>query len=140
MGGVMLRLLKRFARSTRGVLTIEFVIWIPIFMVILAFTADACKLYLTQADMWDVARDTARRISTGQYCNNVDAESYARAQLLYPLTYRFSIVKGASDVVEISTPVAGASVFGALANFGGFAANTLSAKVTMPAEPGACSS
>lgn len=135
----MLRLLKHFSRSTRGVLTVEFVIWIPVLLVILAFTADACKLYLTQADMWDVARDTARRISTGQYCSTADAEAYARSQLLYKLTYRFAIVKGASEVVEISTPIADASVFGALASIGGFAAKTLSAKVTMPAEPGACS-
>lgn len=120
-------------------MTVEFVIWIPILLVILGFTADACKLYLTQADMWDVARDTARRMSTGQYCKTSDAQTYAQSQLLYPLTYTFSITQGSDDVVQISTPVAGASVFGVLASYGGFMANSLGAKVTMPAEPGACS-
>lgn len=136
---MMTRLLKRFVRSTRGALTVEFVIWIPVFLVIMAFTADACKLYLTQADMWDVARDTARRMSTGQYCKIPDAQTYAQSQLLYPLSYTFTITPGTTDVVEIDTPVSGASVFGILADYGGFTANTLRAKVSMPAEPGACS-
>jgi len=133
------RRLSHFLRSERGALTIEFVIWIPIFLTILAFTADACKLYLTQADMWDVARDTARRVSTGQYCTSADAESYARSQLLYPLTYTFTLTQGTTDIVEISTPIASASVFGVLASYGGFTANTMTAKVSMPNEPGACS-
>lgn len=131
--------LARYLRSTRGSMTVEFVIWIPILLVILAFTADACKLYLTQADMWDVARDTARRMSTGQYCAPDAAQDYAETQLLYPLTYTFAITQGANDIVEITTPVAGASVFGVLASYGGFIDKTVGAKVTMPSEPGACS-
>lgn len=132
-------LLARFVRTRRGTVSVEFVLWLPIFLVIMAFTADACKLYLTQANMYDVARDTARRISIGQYCTSTDAQGYARSQLLYPLTYSYAITVGDDNVVTISTPIKDASVFGLMAEYGGFTDKTLSAVVTMPKEPGACS-
>ncbi len=131
--------LLRLWRGEKGTVTVEFVIWIPIFLIILAFTADACKLYLTQANMWDVARDTTRRMSIGQYCDAPTAQTYAQGQLYYnSLTYAFTVTKGTDDVVDISTPISGASVFGVLASFGGFSAGSLDAKVTMPSEPGTC--
>lgn len=137
--GASLARLFRMWRGDRGTVTVEFVLWIPIFLIILAFTADACKLYLTQANMWDVARDTARGMSIGQYCDTATAQTYAQSQLYYSsLTYAFNVTKGTADIVDITTPIAGASVFGVLASFGGFNTGTLEAKVTMPSEPGTC--
>jgi Flp pilus assembly protein TadG len=131
--------LGRLWRGERGTVTVEFVLWIPIFLIILAFTADACKLYLTQANMWDVARDTTRRMSIGQYCDATTAQTYAQGQLYFgALSYTFNVTKGTVDTVEISTPIASASVFGLLASYGGFSAGTLDAKVVMPSEPGTC--
>lgn len=123
--------LNRFGREQRGSITVEFVIWIPVFLVIMGFIADATMLYLMQADMWNVARDTTRRMTTGQL-SAPDAETYAASALLYPnKNYTITATQGTDDVVEISLPVTDASIFGVLAAFGGFSSSVLDAKVTM---------
>lgn len=126
--------LARFGREQQGVITVEFVIWMPVFLVMLAFIADASFLYLMQADMWNVARDTTRRMTTGQL-TAANAPAYAGAQLMYPSKpYIVTATQGLDDVVEISIPIKNASVFGVLAVFGSFSDATLRAKVTMRAE------
>ena len=53
-----------FLRDEQGSYTIEFCLWIPMFLVFLAATVDASLLYLTHNNMWNAARDAARRAST----------------------------------------------------------------------------
>jgi len=123
--------LKAFSRGRSGLVTVEFVLWLPVFLVILAFLADGCMLYLMQADMWSVARDTARRMTTGQL-DSSGAQSYAASALLYSSRpYTITATQGSDDIVEISLPVQDASVFGVLAVFGSFTNLMLDAKVTM---------
>src|ERR1700680_651165 len=103
--------LARFGREQRGSITVEFVIWIPVFLVIMGFIADATMLYLTQADMWNVARDTARRMTTGQLSATA-AQTFAATALLYPnKPYTITATQGSDDIVEISLPVQNASIF-----------------------------
>lgn len=132
----VLKRLRSFGRSERGVITVEFVIWMPVFLVILAFIADACALYLIQADMWNVARDTARRMTTGQLGTAQEAHDYAAAQLMYPnKPYTITATPGVpDDVVQITIPITNASIFGVLAIYGSFSDATMTAKVTMRAE------
>lgn len=127
--------LKRLARGESGVVTLEFVAWMPVFVVILALTADACKLYLTQADMWSVARDTSRRMSTGQLGTPESAQAYAQSQLLYgTLDYTFTITQGVDDSVEIRVPLTSACVFGILPVLANMGSAQIDAKVVMRAE------
>ncbi len=49
-----------------GTTTIEFVLWLPIFILILSLVIDVCFVFLGQAVMYDVASDSARRASVGQ--------------------------------------------------------------------------
>lgn len=129
------RMRRRFPfLGDRGTATVEFVIWMPLFAIILAITADACMLYLMQADMWNVARDTARRMSTGEL-NAGTAQTYAASELLYankPYTITASV--GATDTLEISIPVQNASIFGVLGVLGSFSTASLDAKAEMRAE------
>ncbi|MHA3979523.1 TadE/TadG family type IV pilus assembly protein [Halovulum sp. GXIMD14794] len=46
-----------------GTNTIEFVLWLPIFILILSIVVDVCFMFLAQAVMYDVASDTARRLA-----------------------------------------------------------------------------
>ena len=134
-----------FGRAADGTVTIEFVVWIPILLIILAFTADACQLYLIQADVWSVARDAARRMSIMQLtATPTDTVTpYVKGQLLYYNTH-YTItpsttttcnatthIQTTNDIVKISVPVQYASVFGILEAYGGFASATLTANVTM---------
>lgn len=59
-----------------GSVTIEFVLWVPVFVLILALTVDISILFMTRANLWAVARDTTRYMATGLYSND-DAEDYA---------------------------------------------------------------
>jgi Flp pilus assembly protein TadG len=132
---------RNFAGKPDGSVTIEFVLWMPVLLLILAFSADASQLYLIRANMWTVAGETARRMTTGQL-NSGTAQAFAAGQLLYPnLPYTYSFVQGSAtasppvdDVAEISIPVANASVFGVLAVWGNFTNSVLDAKVTMRSE------
>ncbi|HXL98334.1 MAG TPA: TadE family protein [Rhizomicrobium sp.] len=126
---------RRFAFfGQSGTASVEFVIWMPIFAVILACSADACMMYLVQADMWDVARDTVRSMTTGELTATT-APAYATGELLYPAKpYVITATAGTSDVVEITLPIQNASVFGTLALLGGFTGATIDAKVAMRAE------
>jgi Flp pilus assembly protein TadG len=47
----------RFLRDERGSATIEFVLWVPVFMILLVATTDASILYLHHTEMWNVSRD-----------------------------------------------------------------------------------
>lgn len=134
---------RRWWAGDAGTVTIEFVIWLPVFLVLLAITADACKLYITQSSMLNVARDTSRRMSVGKLCTVAAANTYAAQQMLYSkLTYTYTITMGTDyNTVTISTPIKDAGVFGLLRLWGSFAKNgvtDLAVSATMPAEPGIC--
>lgn len=81
-------LLSRFARDERAAVTIEFVLWIPIIVALLTIAIDATALYITHTEMWNVARDTARRITSGKIQSEAEAEAYAvQAMSLRDFTY-----------------------------------------------------
>lgn len=88
----------RFARYVNddedgGTTTIEFVLWLPIFILILSLVIDVCFVFLGQAVMYDVASDAARRASI---CQDIAAtQTYAeqKAEFL-----------GATPTVTITDP------------------------------------
>lgn len=123
-------------RNDIGTVTVEFVIWMPVFMFILALTADTCKLYVTQANMWSVARDTARRMTTGQLATPDAAKTYAADHLLYrTLNYTYTITAdGTDDTVQISVPITDASVFELLPHLANLMTAQMTASVTMRSE------
>ncbi len=48
-----------FLGDEKAAVTIEFVLWVPIFVGLLVFVTDASIIYLTHSEMWSVARDLA---------------------------------------------------------------------------------
>lgn len=130
-----------FWTDERGQSTIEFVIWIPLFVFFLAATIDASILYLTQTEMWNVARDTARRVTTGQLTTEADAKQHAQ-DLLTIGGNTYWIVPTIDDAnqevtIRIGTYIYDADVFGIF----GFTAgagmidDSLQSQVTMRLEP-----
>lgn len=69
--------LDRFLRrdESGGTTTIEFVLWLPIFVLILSLIVDVSFLFLRQAIMYDVASDTARRYAVGAFAGASPADS-----------------------------------------------------------------
>ena len=69
--------LNRFRRDETGSMTVEFVLWVPIIVALLVTMIDATTLYVTHSEMWNVARDTARRMVTGNLQSRAEAKAYA---------------------------------------------------------------
>lgn len=71
-----MRCFDRFCRDEKGSATIEFVLWVPIIVALLTIVIDATTLYITHNEMWNVARDTARRMVIGILSED-DAKQHA---------------------------------------------------------------
>ena len=128
------RLVSQFLRDERGSATIEFVLWVPIFVVILVAATDATILYLHHTEMWNVSRDVARRVAVGDM-TEADAVTVVQNEMyLYSRAYTVSTSNPTElDVkIMIRTSVADASVFGF---FKPVLGRYLTAMVTMRREP-----
>lgn len=63
LGQRLLQRLGRFARDTRGTVTMEFVLWVPVFVGLLMLFADTSLTYMNQSNFWNVGRETARIVA-----------------------------------------------------------------------------
>ncbi len=136
-----------FLSDESGSQTIEFVLWLPIIGALLVIISYASILYSTHTEMWTVARDTARRMTTGVFdvdkvLDEAAAITYAQEQLkLYEfLGSGYDVTATEDTVTETMTVVItlgvtdgsyDAGFFGAFSLVGG----TLAARVVMRAEP-----
>ena len=128
-----------FVHDERGSVTMEFVLWVPLFVFLLCFTVDAALLYLTHSEMFYVARTTAREISVGALAV-ADAPQFANSKIvLAGRTYTFSALSGSLVIVTISVNIADATVFGLMesvyANANSVLGRTMIARVEMRREP-----
>jgi len=73
--------LRDFLRNETGAVTIEFVTLVPMFVIMLMFFTDASILYLTHSDMFNSARDIARRMSVDQITTVAQAQTHASESL-----------------------------------------------------------
>lgn len=134
MSNLMRKLgLRRFRNADSGAVTVEFVIWVPVFILILAITVDATILFKTQANMWTVARDVGRQMSTGLY-NNTQALTYANSQLAsWGIPGTANVAQTNDNVtVTVSVPVTSVVPFNIV---GAFTAGNISATIVQKKEP-----
>ncbi len=105
---------SQFLRDEQGSATIEFVLWVPIFVVILVASMDATVLYLHHTEMWNVSRDVARRVAVGDM-SEADAVAVVQNEMfLYSRAYTVATSNpGELDVtIMIQTSIRDASIFG----------------------------
>jgi hypothetical protein len=104
-----------------------------VFVTIIALVTDLSFIYTTNANMWDAARDTARRMAVRQL-DVPAAELFARNAIVVGSPENFTVIASDGDdvVVEITSSASDASVFGVLT---AVMPITLSARVTMMREP-----
>ena len=125
---------SRFLRDEHGSATIEFVLWVPIFVVILVAATDATVLYLHHTEMWNVSRDVARRVAVGDMTEADAATAVENEMFLYSRAYTVATSNPTDlDVqIMIQTQISDASVFGFFEPVMG---RYLTAMVTMRREP-----
>ena len=124
-----------FLRDEKAAVTIEFVLWVPIFIGLFVFVTDASIIYLTHSEMWSVARDTTRRMTTGEITNDAEVRDYAGARLfLGSRTYVIDPEFSTADLnITIAIGLDDAAIFGFF--FKEILGQSLVASVTMRKEP-----
>ncbi len=124
-----------FLRAEKGAVTIEFVLWVPIFVGLFVFVTDASIIYLTHSEMWSAARDTTRRMTTGEITTKAEARDYTAARLfLGSRTYVIDPELASSDLnITIAIGLDDAAIFGFF--FKPILGQSLVASVTMRKEP-----
>ena len=117
--GLSRRLPRRFVKDETGSVTIEFVLWVPVFVLILAITVDASILFLTQANLWSIARDTTRQMAAGQYPTNASAETAASDRMASWGDNATVTASRDSDFVKLTmtVPIADVSPFNIVGSF-----------------------
>lgn len=107
-----MRNLRAYIKDETGTITLDFVIWIPVFCAILAFAADVSLTFYGYSRMWDVARDTGRRVATGQF-DAGEGQVYALQQLPATTSYTVDIDDSSTDDIVITISANGMGlVFG----------------------------
>ena len=127
------RRLRRQTANDDGGVTVEFVIWFPFIMGVLALITDLSFIYTINASMYDSARDGARRMAL--HLSTADeAEAFVLNHLALgnPADFTVTATDGSDVVVRVSTTIEDASIFGIYA---AFLPGELVAQVTMLKEP-----
>lgn len=74
---------RKFCRDESGSFTIEAVIWMPIFVIILALMINVSTVFFNESQMLRVVQDANRAFSLGRLETVEDTEEYILAQLAY---------------------------------------------------------
>ncbi len=124
---------KSFRDDERGGITVEFVLWAPVFAALIAGATDITLAFMNQSNFWNVARDTARIVS--RHAMTVDeAKAYAEENAVFANAEPTAVVT--VDATEvIVTITAPASTIDAFGIFGIFKDTTIKAEVRHRLEP-----
>lgn len=137
------QLIRDFSDDS-GATTVEFVLWVPVFMFILMITVDVSLLFLRQSNMWHVARDVARQASL----RIIDTDAELIAAAVAKGTFGGDVPSAAGSSIDttnnlvqviLRVPMRDVGIFGIL-NIGGRAisigqSGNLVAAVTQRLEP-----
>ena len=126
-----------FLRDDRGSQTIEFILWIPIFVALLTIVIDATTLYLTHTEMSNVARDTARRMTAGYILSEAEAEAHAASAMSlrnypYVVSTNYDLNTGVEVVIAVN--VKDMSIIGYLSPLT-ILGGTITSRVVMRPDP-----
>lgn len=118
----------------KGAVTVEFTVLVPFAVFLLVLFADASVIYLTHTEMFNAARDIARRMSTEELKSAQEVRDYAASRLL--LGQRHYVVDptfGGDMRVTVAIEVGDAAIFGVF--FKPVLGRTLLASATVRREP-----
>ena len=111
----------RFLRAEQGAATIEFVIWVPVFALLLGLVADAALIYGGQARILRVVQDGNRAMSIGRVTDTNTLESQIATQLrpLSPRAVVSTTVAGGVINSSVTVPLSDLTATGLVAAFDG---------------------
>ncbi len=72
---------RRFMSDDDGAITVEAVLWVPVYLVFFALITDVSLMFHGYSKALQVAQDTNRHASTEYYADEVSLENMAKANL-----------------------------------------------------------
>ncbi|MBC7141878.1 MAG: pilus assembly protein, partial [Rhodobacteraceae bacterium] len=79
-----LRFLKgrfsRFSRCDDGAATVEAVLWLPLYVMLIALLADVSMMFHGQSRLLRIAQDANRNMSIGRLVSTADTEDFVLAR------------------------------------------------------------
>lgn len=124
---------KSFRGDEYGGVTVEFVLWAPVFAALIAGATDISLAFMNQSNFWNIARDTARIVS--RHAMDVDeAKAYAEANAVFANATPTAVVttNEREVIVTITAPATTIDAFGI---FGIFKDTVIKAEVRHNLEP-----
>lgn len=94
------KLVKTFRNDTSGSVTVDYVLWFPLFMAFVIFVAEVSIIFTTNAMMWDTARETARRMAIHSL-DTVDAKQFISSRLGAERDDYTVLIQNAGDEVSV---------------------------------------
>ena len=73
--------LRRFLQCEDGSVTIEFVLWLPILVLLISLTADAALIFGNKANVLRVVQDANRAASIGRLLTVQETQDYVRTRM-----------------------------------------------------------
>lgn len=83
-------MLKKWKDDEAGSVSLEYVIWLPLFFTFLLAIVEVSLILVSHARMWDVARDYGRRVAVGEM-SAVAAQAAALDSLPGMLVYNVTV-------------------------------------------------
>lgn len=126
--------IRDFRRREDGMMAIEFVVMVPLFVAMVSGVVDLSRVYVDQANYYSVARDTARIVSRhGMTADSAEDYAEARVGELSNVVADVDVQKGNSNVsVTINAPITAMAKFSFLSFLQG---QSLTATVVYELEP-----
>jgi hypothetical protein len=126
---------RRFARDEEGSITIETLLWFPVYLTLLGLIADLSVIYTVNADMWHVSYDVARRVAKNELApQQASAEVKGRLDSRISASLSVEVLDDGSDIrVSVSAPSSVIAVTGVATLIDDA---TVGARIIMPKESG----
>jgi Flp pilus assembly protein TadG len=111
--------LPRFLRAQDGGASIELIVVLPVFLLIVGLIVDSSMLLLRQGQAYRVIQDANRNMSIGRFASPEETSAFVIASLdpVAPGTTAESIVTNGVIVTMASLPIAGIQITGLLSAF-----------------------
>ncbi|WP_347310656.1 TadE/TadG family type IV pilus assembly protein [Defluviimonas sp. SAOS-178_SWC] len=113
--------LFRFGRAEDGAATVEAVLWLPMYVMLIALLADVSMMFHGQSRLLRIAQDANRNMSIGRLTSTTETENFvlARANELSPHSLAATSLTAGMITTTVSVPLVDLDLFGVAGIFSG---------------------
>lgn len=126
------RCFRRFLSGVRGSVTVEMVLWTPIFLLLFGLLTDTSLIFGRQAEVLRILQDANRSLAVGHFKTVAEAQKYVtdKVKRISPhSTVAFTITKGIISS-SVSMPATDLTVTGLLHSMSGLTVSVAASQMS----------